>query len=427
MSLLIDLEDAYDTNEILQSLRKKETDDRAVSKLKIEYWGEESLTEDQLTPAFAALNGLSELKQLRINLGDHGENKLPVELLARAIQSIHGLSVLCLDSITLTGQTEEFAALAYAVEGHLTLSCVCLSMITAYNEGERRHDLGGNEEEKVNTTAVCLQPLLVSLANLPTMRVLELDEVPTSKAALESICQSKYIQELELWNLPAVNDHIISLVSLLKQNVTLTKLEICSCQLSSDAGYLLVDMLQKNKFLQSIVLEVEWGSTMFGRPIAAILQGNQALTNLHMICVQSGHIRSSPEANCSAEAYASAICSGLESNHSLQRLTIEFQQSRIFCNDNSRLLQAFSKPLLKALERNHTLQQFALTGGRCNAPLTWGPSICFLMQLNQAGRSRWPHTEHKYHSMMQHLLSVHEEHDLSTLFYFLSLHPHLLW
>jgi hypothetical protein len=232
-----------------------------------------------------------------------------------------------------------------------------------------------------------------------------------------------------LWNIPTVNKHVASVAADLKQNTALKNIEICSCHLNAEAGLVLVDMLRLNKHLQSAVLEVDWGNIMFGKPISAIIQDNNVLTNLQMICVQNG--LSSPRTrkeystdDCSAEAHAELVCGALQRNCTLQMLTLEFQQSRTYRNDNSRLKRAFSGPLLETLGRyNLTLQHFALTGGRCNVPVVWGKAIDFQMRLNNAGLAQWSDC---CKNLAEYVISVHHEHDLSTLFYILSMHPHLL-
>lgn len=413
--LVIDLDEGEES-QALQTLRQMDSAARKnITKVRVESSWED--TEDWIDAAniFENIGRLKNLEQLHFNLSC---KNLPMALLAQLLEQLPRLQMLCLDSVILSLLTEEDSELlGQAVKGHESLACVCLSDIQLKG---KQADPTANAEQ-----ALSLEPFLVSLVqDCPKMRVLELEDVPTSAAALQAIGSSSQLRDVELWNIPTVGEHVEGLASALQTNSTLEKLEACNCSIGPLGGQQLTKMLLNNRGLTSAVLDIDWGvHTMFGHPIASILRSNQTLRRLHFVCRQQEEIitQSTPNPErYSAEDYAQVICSSLVQNSALQQLAIEFRQSRTSRNDNSRLAVAFADPLKSALQQNFTLQDFALMGGGSILPVLWGPEVAFPLALNKAGRRVWMQSNRD--DWIETLLK-HKE-DLSTTYYLISLHPH---
>ncbi|CAB9503776.1 expressed unknown protein [Seminavis robusta] len=470
--LLIDLDEGDDTEELTMLFHLADDTRANVTKVEIQSCSEEAedwVDDDWMSLLFSCLGELENLEQLRINLGGMS---LPVRLLAHVMNQSLKLQMLCVDSVSLlltNGGDEDggFEALSQAVRGHASLACVCLSDIQVDN----RQPTDSVTAAQDSAASSSLEPFLVSLAmECPdSMRILELEDVPVSAVALTAMASSPYLRQLELWDIPSVNDTIADFASCLTNNRSLEKLELCQCNLGPLAAQELTLMLQNNNHaLRQVLLDIDWGtSVMFAKPIASILRNNQRLTDLHLICRQeqeqhwentsldnntANNSWSSPkdkqkqqqqeqqlpctshDQSYSAEAYAEIIChQGIARNTTLKRFGLEFRQPRRYRNDNSRLAKAFTEPLWQALSQSNrtVLEEFSVMGGHSVTPIEWGGTVAFFLGLNRGGlRQKWlsngtTRTTRNSLTWMVDTLQRHSA-DLSTLFYLLSVHPHLL-
>ena len=427
-TLDIDIGDGKHSEDTKALFQMQASTQQNITKVRIDAsWEGDGEDRIDLYALFGYVGRLENLQQLHVLSCDDSGMSLPVALLANVLKQSPKLQMMCMDSVSLEGEEEDFDALAKAVWQNTTLSCVCMFNVQLQSNNTPFFGLQqGNlvrGSSCFKSEAHCLEPFLVALAQAcPAMQVLELEGVPISVTALKAIGSSSRLRDVELWNIPSVGEHIQDFAAILQTNASLEKLKLCNCVIGPHGGECLTNMLLQNSTLTSVVLEIDWGKqVMFGKPIASILQFNNTLTRLHLICRQKEQSSSN---NAAAEAYAEMICSSLIRNTTLQRLVLEFRQNRFCRNDNSRLAAAFADPFRKTLQQNCTLHEFALMGGSSTVPVVWREDVAFHLHLNNVGRKQWMSAFFDNPSGWMDALLEHN--DLSTLFYLLSLHPHLV-
>lgn len=477
-SFCLDLRLEENVDTLVDFIEKTHGNCTTITDVNIEYLGDEALdAKFVLEPIFSTLCQYfgSTVTGIRIAFNDcvldEHVTQLPVHLLTKLFTNCQQLESLTLDDVILvTTDHSEFEDLANGVQNHSSLNELefvsgNVAQITTDNNNPTT-----NIEGSSYNAAELLDSFWMAISNLSTMKHLEIEDVPISKSSLQALCQSKYLQELEFLRLPEVNEHISTITQALHHNSSLQKLTIQQCNLNSTAGHTITEILSRSSSslaLNTVKLEIDWDDVcMFGYPIGSILKHNNTLQHMHLICSQSStttagaagasgsHSRRHQRSEGSAEAYAKAICEGLQYNSTLKCLEIDFQQSRgIYRNDNSRLQAAFTEPLCQVLEsKNTTLQSLQVKGGRNYNHVSWNSQINFYFQMNQAGRALWLEGLLEYNNnttaddnhdcvknqqqriipsksnnnnWLEAFLSSEQHKDLSIMFYLLSIHPPL--
>jgi hypothetical protein len=411
-SLLLDLEKG--TQPVLDLLRSHQVSS-TVEYIRVEYWGDGNIlvSDMELIAIFGIIGALPMLKELRI---EFDELPLPAQALRSALSCRPArLRYLALEDVRLSGSFEDFEDAAEAVRRAPSLKTV------------RMYRCGPAQD-----TRATLDPIVVALSRIPTLKdvtlsnthlsdealgtlgdssslqILSLDHMSISAFPLGQLCQSSSIRELKFWGMPEINDDIPVMTSSLTTNNALKTLRMRYCYLNHEFGMRLSEMLYFNKSLENISLEnMNWRE--FGRHLSKCLRFNTGLRSLSL-SIDSKNITPSE-----LQANAAAITGALENNSTLRTLRIFLRHA----NDMG-VASAFADPVREMLQKNYTLENLYLN---CSSS-ELSSEIDFLLKLNRTRKRHLLRNENSSREAFMDMLATHSQ-DVSLTHYFLTMNPSL--
>lgn len=257
------------------------------------------VTDDDLLAIFGALGDLHHLQKLRVDFIGR-PLRLPVRALTSVLQRSTELTKLVLEEIRLSGSVEELEALADAFKSHQSLEIVDLHCCVPADGVETTLDPVVSALAQVPTlTEVLLRDSRIAprsmTANLDNLGNIDddddddnaMDESTANNNAgwagtsLTALCQSTSLRILTLRDMAEIRDqHLELMAESLRTNDTLRELTICSTHLGERSGRAMGQVLQTNRRLQK--LEIQLNSGEHAIPITEVLQANSSLKRLDL-------------------------------------------------------------------------------------------------------------------------------------------------
>ena len=223
----------------------------------------------QLKSIFEGLSQLTHVKQLFVKKLVN----LFAQSVANVLNNLQRLEFLYLQNVKLSGEEDEFQALADAIEQHPTLRKCRLYMC--------------RPSIRANAT---FDPIITALSNARTLEEVTMIHCTISTEeqdnwegkCLRDLCRSKKLKILTLTCGPELKDeHIEMMAEALQTNKTLESVSIRANKLGASAGMAMSRVLKTNRTLER--LRVQLSSDEFAGPIVEALHDNKNLQKLGLI------------------------------------------------------------------------------------------------------------------------------------------------
>lgn len=259
-----------------------------------------TVTDADLLAIFEALGELPNLTKLRVDFVGR-PLRLPVVALANMLQRAPQLKQLVLEEVRLAGGVEELGGLADALRSHPSLQVVDLHCCVPADSSITTLDPLINALAHVKSlTEVFLRNTRIASNrrvpnhnnnnnfNLIPNNTINNEEEEESAAttnwegsSLTALCRSPSLRVLTLRDMAEVRDqHVELMADSLRLNDTLRELTVCSSHLGERAGEAMGQVLQVNRHLQK--LEIQLHSGEHAIPITDVLQANSSLKRLDL-------------------------------------------------------------------------------------------------------------------------------------------------
>lgn len=314
----------------------------------------------ELVSIFQSLARLTHVKQLFVKKFVN----LPAGALAAVLSRQQKLEFLYLQNIKLSGEDEEFDALANAFRNHRSLRKVRFYMCRPSIR-----------------TAIGLDSMVTALSEIPSIEEVsiihsrisaEADDDNWDGNSLKDLCSSNSLKVLTLTFGSELRDgHIEAMAEALQANTTLKNISIRASNLGVTAGLAMGRVLNSNRTLERLRVQL------------------------------------------SSDEHAVPIVDALRKNRHLQRLGLVLPS-----DVNKQIREHFTTEMTNMLaNRNYNLQDLDLVGWRASL------EIRFYIKANQAGRRSLLAEGAPREQWVDTLIS-HKD-DLSIMYYFLSRNPQL--
>lgn len=458
-----------------------------VTCVRIDYWGEEGgirLSKDQFDTIFTGVGSLPNLQDAILRFTPQTP-PLPVHALQQLIDchrhcettqeendnevttATTKLEYLSLHHVKLEGSWSDFQALSDALRSNHSIKkihlvgCSSVSVVDVADQEETTtstitEGIHHNPQDWGSNNNAGMNVLLEALAHLKSLETLHMDNVGNiSQRAFQELCQSTHIQLLEFWNIPDdLNRHGYAIANALCQARSLKELEISS-SLHSNAGNAIIHMLQTNRTLETLGLDLDYVD--YGQALASVFQpgGNTTLQTLRLRLVGTEEAAvvaeqpneaggndddaeeveeqvasDNPNHNSRKHNYlitgtlinAQTLITALESNTSLEHMHLNFYN--IDPDHIQSTLVPFAERLLKV---NFVLKDLTLRGKHNFTRLSEKAQFC--LRLNRAGRyslllGGGQGDDMAPRSLWVETIAAHQE-DVSIVYYLLSTSPSL--
>ncbi|CAB9500681.1 NLR family, CARD domain containing 3 [Seminavis robusta] len=295
------------------------------------------VTDGDLIAIFEALSELQELQKLKVDFVGR-PLRLPVSALTVVLQRASKLTQLVLEEVRLAGNVDELEALASALRAHPSLQIVDLHgcvpaegsegtldpLVTALAHVKTltevllrntriasRHPVDNNNNlhphNHLNLIPNNLHQLNINGGNAAAAVAAiqnnnnnnggggdddssssdddsddeEASTAPWNGSSLCALCQSPSLRVLTLRDMSEIRDqHLELMADSLRSNDSLRELTVCSIHLGERAGRAMGQVLQVNRRLQK--LEIQLHSGEHAIPITEVLQVNSSLKRLDL-------------------------------------------------------------------------------------------------------------------------------------------------
>lgn len=388
----------------LEEVRKRRTIETVVVKNKADEndlgWSEEEWvesTDDHVVMKYSdsekllqAIGSISSLNNLVV---DYYVHPISAKALSLALQGRSHMKSLTLRHTNIVGEANDFLTFQQRMLGHTTLSSIVLSSCTT----------------DMNTVG----PLVDAASSVPNLSELNVEEMDVPGESLCRLFRSSSLIKVKLRHVPASNRDMPKVAETLKSNPVIQDLQI-QYSLEKVPAIAFFDMLEHNTSLQRVAIDVGcWDH--YGTSIAKSLECNNRLKSLELNIFGE---------DSNVEANALAISTSLESNISLRRMSITFQ-NRLHHNETDhesnlgRIRKAFIDCLSRVIPKNFTLEEISI--GFVHQKIEFDGKVKFFLKLNQAGRSRLMEAKSSRQDWIEMINRYRD--DLDVLFYFLTMNP----
>lgn len=338
---------------------------------------------------------------------------LPIAALDTLFRRAHYLEILLLHQVQLIGNANDIAE---SLSQHASLKRVnihcCSSAAPAAVDD---HD--NLPEATLLSSTTNLDPLVCSLAQLPTMYYLSLDHVPITQASMQALANSHSLRDISLYNMPEIQLCLSILLDALQngKNIEtdesssapkcqLKGLRLRSCNLGHLEANLITNMLAQNTSLESVVFYIGSPWEDYGSSLATALKKNTTLKRLEVgiggktrleTSTSTGSIspaikvvneveNGTTQAVNKQQLAAQHIAKALEVN----KLTSLKHFALWLCGGdathNNAIYNSYVAPFAEMLESNYVLESFLLNGSNSfgTNSTTSSERLQFLLSLN---------------------------------------------
>ena len=261
------------------------------------------ISSTRLSSFFGKLGGsLNGLRRLEFFPGVGGHNVIPIAALCEALRGSRKLESLYVYHLELQGDTLMFQSFASQLEQCHLLKEVCFidCRISSNQEG----------------SGMAFDPVVRCLRTLKSLKVVALwadDLGVLATESLSKLCQSSSIERLMIQGFQISDSDVASMLCELEKNDNLKRLNI-SCSLGNTSCQALAQMLQRNTKLEKLQVDIDaFDNEGDLAEVARGLRHNSTLNYLKL---------SGPDCDCDNDGVLGAFESMLESNLSLQTLSI---------------------------------------------------------------------------------------------------------
>jgi hypothetical protein len=373
----------------IQSLRSNRN---TLQKVTVKAFGH--YEENELMPIFKELTQIPDLLTFAVEL------RLPVNILTYFLKEAQKLQDLSL-YFQLTGSEGEIATLAESIQKHPSLKSISIESCSFDLDLDRR-----------------LDPLILALAELPTLQALSIFNLQSSCSVFSRLFQSTNLRTLELSTIPAL---ALYHVEMLRTNQTLKTL-VVPLHANTQEGW--AELIRCNKSLQNLILVLEQFPTQHSRtsvddiflPIIMAIACNTTLKGLTLdVNDDASSVTIAPETSTVGSRCILALASSLRKNAFLSAVRIG-PCSKAVRDDATILME-----LVKAVKHNFTLETFEIHAA-CSRILEL-PEVDFYLTCNKLGRRQ----------ILQNVsnatlldFAIRHQNDPSTLFHIFSEKPEAL-
>ena len=330
---------------------------KSLQKVTVKAFGD--YEEAELLPVFQELAELPELESFAADL------RLPFHILSLVVKGAKKLKKLSLHfQLRDNNRDGDITTLIKSIRNHPSLTSIVIE--SCFYDAQ---------------LDINLDPLLLSVAEMQTVKSVSLYNLHCSNSVFSKMFQSSHLQSLEVSNIPNISKEQIEVMA---RNSSLKSLVAPIHPGTEEAWGRLVE---RNDALEELVLVVERTHRSHNPhrdvfiPVAKALGANKGLSSLTFDVLDLVQSTTSSEYGPTLLC-VEAIASSIARNSTLKSLRLGH------CSERLRTDREVLKHLVEAVRGNYTLERLEFGTGSSPSRLVPIPEIDFFLRCNRNGRGR---------------------------------------